>query len=417
MKILFFVGELCKRLNASNKIIMQIAGQLSVGDTYGCVFGINDEEDIDQTIGQNISLIAKKRRKNPFAHLEEFVSLNGGDRKSAAKQFIKKHPITAIKIAYGYRNLDYISRCIASEDINIIKEFLLNNSFDVIISIQSPLDILSLFDETKTIKIIYQLDPLGLHELNGEKEKQLIDVELKYFEKADHIFTTSALYNQYKCRQDYSKYIDKLSVAEFPNVREIENCEQQAILFDEDYINIVYCGIMEDYYRSPERFLLFFEKVLNQDNRIRIYFVGDIISDKLNEFERMHPDNIKVLKPVELETAIAIQQDADVLLSIGNMLKNQLPSKLFDYFSMGKALIATLKFDDSPEKLYIDKYPLGYSLNEFSENSVDEFIKFVHQAKGEKVEFDIVKKLFYNCTPEYVAEQFRGVLSDATKRS
>ncbi len=417
LKNLFFVGELNQRLNASNKIILQLAEQLSVGDNYGYFFGVNDVEDIDRTHGAKIKIISKKRRSNPFARLEQFVNdgtTDGAtDRKTAISRFTFKHPITAAKVAYGYKNPEYITKSKDNETAELLKEFINSNKIDAIITVQSAINVLALINDDSVAKIIYQLDPVGLHEHNTTDAKQLIDIELKSFAAADHIFTTRALYNQYKDNEQYMVYLDKMSIAEFANVRKITAGNQGIINLNEEYINIVYCGIMEDYYRSPLKFLLFMEKVFEKNNRIRIYFIGDIFSETLENFAKRNPENIIIQRPVDLETAIAIQSRADILLSIGNMIKNQLPSKLFDYFSMGKAVLTTLKYENSLEKRYMDKYPMGYMFYEYSDdNSVDEFISFADKSKSITVDFETVKELFYDCTPEYVANQFREKLSE-----
>ncbi len=410
MKILFFAGELSGRLNAANKIVMQLAQQLSLDGSSCFVFGINNDENINKN-DNNFNVVAVKRSCNPFASLEEYVNKTNSNRKEAVRKYMLSHPVNALKIAYGYKNAKFMQKSITAEDSQILQHYIKDNDFDLLITLQEPPWVVKLANRLNLPVVIYQLDPFGLHELYTDNLFKKIDTELYNFNIAKHIFTTPALYRQYKSHKDYRRFINKVTAVEFPNIRNISIINQNAINFDNSFINIVYCGIMEDSYRSPKSFLELFSKILLLNNKLRVYFIGDVTSRYLVEYAEKYPDNIIVKRPVDLTTATAIQNDADILLNIGNVITNQVPSKIFDYFSLGKPVFSTCKLQDCPSKEYLNKYPLSYIYNEYNSScSVEAAADFLQKSKGKRLDYNNIAKIYNDCTLEYVGNVFKDKL-------
>ncbi len=412
MKILFFAGEFSGRLNAANKIVVQLARQLALGNINCYVLGINDDIDIDDTPCDNLRIIAYKRKKNPFALLEEHVEKIDAVRNKAVLQFMLIHPFKALKVAYGYKSSEYRQQVIAKEDMIILHNFFKKNSFDIFITLQEPHWAAKLATQYNLPVVLYQLDPYGLHELYTDDKEQKIITEQHNFEIAKHVFTTPVLLNQYKDHVGYSRFTGKLTAVEFPNVREINCSKQDEIKFNNEYINIVYCGIMEDSYRSPRSFLEYFSAMLLLNDKIRVYFIGEIKSESIVEFSGRYPNNIVIKEPVNLETATAIQNEADVLLNIGNLITNQVPSKIFDYFSLGKPIFSTCKVPNCPSKEYLDRYPLGFILDEYCNgSSAEDAVNFLFNSKGKRLSYQEIKEVYSECTLEHVAQVFKDRLN------
>ena len=97
-------------------------------------------------------------------------------------------------------------------------------------------------------------------------------------------------------------------------------------------------------------------------------------------------------------------EKADILLNISNTLDNQVPSKIFDYFSMGKPVLNLQKIENCPAEEYFAKYPLCYNLKEFEPADTDSLVEFLKKAKGQQIDFAEVEKIYAEATVDYVAD-------------
>ena len=93
-----------------------------------------------------------------------------------------------------------------------------------------------------------------------------------------------------------------------------------------------------------------------------------------------------------------------MLFNISNKIDNQVPSKIFDYFAMGKPILNLQRIENCPAAEYFAKYPLVHNLQEWKSAEVAELKNFLENAKGRNVDFATVKELYRTATVEYVAE-------------
>ena len=107
---------------------------------------------------------------------------------------------------------------------------------------------------------------------------------------------------------------------------------------------------------------------------------------------------------VDVDTAFATMEKADVLLNISNAVDNLVPSKIFDYFSMGKPVLNLQKIENCPAEEYFAKYPLCYNLKEFEPADAEALWEFLKKAKGQKIAFADVEKIYAEATVDYVAD-------------
>ena len=113
-----------------------------------------------------------------------------------------------------------------------------------------------------------------------------------------------------------------------------------------------------------------------------------------------------LLPPVE---AAALEDRADVLVSLGNAYDNQMPSKLFGYFATGKPVLHLAVSDTDPTLPYLARYPLALVLpakNGATPGTVAKLDRWLHDVQGRQLPFAEVKNLYPEFTPEKVAEEF-----------
>lgn len=100
--------------------------------------------------------------------------------------------------------------------------------------------------------------------------------------------------------------------------------------------------------------------------------------------------------------------NADILINIANRNTIQVPSKIFEYMSLGKPLITFFSDIDDHSLTYLKKYPLSLLIYEDwhkIEENVMLIEAFVRASAGKHVPFETVKSLFPRNTPEYTAKK------------
>ena len=131
----------------------------------------------------------------------------------------------------------------------------------------------------------------------------------------------------------------------------------------------------------------------------------------MQAFCAKYPDNIIHHEAVSFDRAFATMEKADVLLNLSNTLDNMVPSKIFDYFSIGKPVVNVQKIKNCPSREYFDRYPLSFTFEDFAPNNYD-LKNFLHNAKNKTVNFETVSTLFKDATIEFAAATVEKVLTD-----
>ena len=110
--------------------------------------------------------------------------------------------------------------------------------------------------------------------------------------------------------------------------------------------------------------------------------------------------------PVPSEQAAAALAGADVLLSLGNGVDNQVPSKLFEYLAAGKPILHLAKLQTDPCLPYLEKWPLACIVQE-SEGVTPQVLArvcaFLHEKGRLRLPFAEAARLYPENTPEYAA--------------
>lgn len=89
-------------------------------------------------------------------------------------------------------------------------------------------------------------------------------------------------------------------------------------------------------------------------------------------------------------------KNANILLSLGNNIANQTPSKIYDLISLGKPIIHLFNIDNDSSLKYLKRYPLCLCVDE-RKSSVEitqSIICFIRQNKNRNISFeDAVKNM------------------------
>ena len=103
------------------------------------------------------------------------------------------------------------------------------------------------------------------------------------------------------------------------------------------------------------------------------------------------------------------KSESDLLLSISNKLTGKdrsLPSKVFEYIATGKPIIHIHGGENDSAIEYLEKYELSCIINP-SNNIIENantLVDFIEKNKRKRLDFDLIKNLFNDNTPEYTAD-------------
>lgn len=253
-------------------------------------------------------------------------------------------------------------------------------------------------------KIVMMFDPYDDHYIWGNKRTKR--QQAAFFNSADKVFVSPILKERYKNN-------DKVTAFDFPAVKPIE-AKRDESLFDPSRLNLAFVGSLYADIRSPK----FLYELLSKlgDPKIHLTIVGGVYGEFPDGFERdfaeLLDNHVTIVGKVSKERADEYMANADILVNIGNLVENQLPSKVFDYISTGKPVLNLTQLKSCPSVPYFERY--GNSLTVCQSDGITgEVIKRVNKFIRERkvLPFESVKEKFIEATPEFVA----GQLNDCFK--
>lgn len=295
---------------------------------------------------------------------------------------------------------------------------LLPLDFDVIVPVCGHYElaaaVLRLKKKTLPPVVFYQVDPCASNaKYQNELAARAAHLEREIFCLSDAVVTTPLLLPEIAVH--YPENIRKKTVAlEFPNV----SCAELAAPAGAkpgDEIACVFAGGLYPVARDPRYTLELFSRISNE--RIRLHFIGAdrecmlqfTAGEDLGERVRLHGR-------LPLEEAQKKIREADVLVNIGNRMKNQVPSKLFEYISALKPILNVCTNPDCPTLPYLARYPLALSVvegEESAEKQARQIEAFILENAGKSADRCRVLKEFSDCTAAHCAETFSEVLRTA----
>ena len=300
-----------------------------------------------------------------------------------------------------------ISRALAS---------LSNEAFDVLIPVAGYYDsvqaAMRFMQHHPARLIIYQVDPCSSNQaFDAHTSKKRRTFERRMYAQADAVITTPILLRE--LRNTVSDDLLKKAVAmEFPNVSpKHDKGSNEQRQCTGDYV-CVFAGSIYSQARNPAyTFKLFF---MLREKHIRLRMIG--VEKKAAAVYVKNgalSDNVEFYGTVPLEQAQKHMEEADVLINIGNIMTNQVPSKIFEYISSGKPIVNICTSHDCPTQPYLEKYP--YVLNLFEcdtdfDAQVQKLEAFIKENAGKRVSADYIMQTYEKCTAQYCAKQMIDVI-------
>lgn len=165
-------------------------------------------------------------------------------------------------------------------------------------------------------------------------------------------------------------------------------------------INIVYAGTLSEEYRDPR---IFFEVLdeLKIEKKIKLEIYGK--NNFINSYISLKNKKDFIINKGEINHNEILEKykKANFLLSIGNKGTKQVPSKIFEYMSLGKPIIH-FYFEENDSSLeYLRKYPYTIFLkaNEEIEKLKEELENKLTSFDTKLVKYEEIKKKLIENTP------------------
>ena len=252
-------------------------------------------------------------------------------------------------------------------------------------------------------KFLWQLDPYASNRDytapgGFAREGQLLDA-------LDGTFVTPQALPDYADGAPLAPWREKVHVLGFPTLlpRVIEPVEH-------DDIQCVFCGSLHPGMREPGFALALFRAL--HDDAVTLTMAG-------GGWERFEADADETARALGAkfvrsgllppDEAAALENRADVLVSLGNTYDNQMPSKLFGYFATGKPVLHLAVSENDPTLPYLARYPLAlvlYRKDGVTPGTVAKLHSWLHNVQGHALPFAQTARLYPEFTPEKVAEEF-----------
>lgn len=177
------------------------------------------------------------------------------------------------------------------------------------------------------------------------------------------------------------------------------------------YINIVFSGLLSEYYRDARPII----RLLNQCENaklINILFFSRGEKEAVEAEAKKFKGSIVYHDYIPLSELHTLYHHADYLLNVSHINPNMVPSKIFEYMSYGKPIISTYPTDGDAAQKYVSRYPDSLCIDVRGEekNNVAALNAFLSRDHN-LVPFDTVKEIFKDNTPERFLEVIDKVIN------
>ncbi|WP_291245175.1 glycosyltransferase [Fournierella sp.] len=253
-------------------------------------------------------------------------------------------------------------------------------------------------------KASWQMDPYAAnHSYSApgtfEREKELLAA-------LDAVFIAPAMTQYYAPGAPLESYAAKARVLDFPSL--VSPPPAPHVQREGGRLRCVFVGSLYPTLRTPHYALELF-CALN-DPKLELVFVGggweNYPADLLEPYRKILGDRLIVTGPLPAVRAAEEVAKADVLLSLGNGVDNQVPSKIFEYFAAGRPVLHLAKLKNDPCRPYFNRWPLALTLLE-SEGAGPEVLArlsaFLAEKGRSRLPFEEAARLFESNTPQAAA--------------
>lgn len=265
--------------------------------------------------------------------------------------------------------------------------------------------------------IIYMQDPFAenYYYLSKYAKEELQAFQSKIFEMADKIIITPQSLED-GLGADQSSLSGKFKVLNLPKVMKLFIADAaDDITFHHHYINCVYVGKFNRNTRNPRRLFQLFEGLAKK--RIILHIIGEERSSWEDCLSGQY-ENILFHGTKSKEACMNAELRANLLVNLGNSMRNQMPSKLLEYISTGKPIINLYQIPECPSLMLMDRYPISLSIYEkqIGQNRIYSILQyFCYRNHNVHISYFYIRERFYYYTVDYVSSEFLNLFDELSE--
>lgn len=297
-----------------------------------------------------------------------------------------------------------------------VKMLLRDGFYDTVIGVTNPMEsadvLVKVKQEFPQIKcIFYEVDPVSNRYKTPknmlEKCWRVVATnwELYIYKRVDLIVHMET-HRQHFSKNRYNQFSNKSRYLDIPCLY-ISNYYQSSIHSFSIPIKLMYSGAFYKGLREPyDLFRLLKALSINLDLEITVFARKG--GSLFRESDYFGLPNIKFENPIPQEILDMQISQYDILLSVGNMHSDFLPSKIFSYMGTGKPIIHIYSDKEDVALTYLSRYKRALLI--FSEDKIDlqveKVLLFINKIQNHEIlDFDTILKEFCTNTPEYSAKK------------
>lgn len=405
MKILFILPDRFPHSGACSSLLLKMLteGALAekLGDVHILVPKYNKEDPSIETIENVIVHRALFPSFFPAVELRKMKNQPAMLLRGLVAKLLDR------KLPPRLRKCGFLQGCFTKDIQRSIQRLHAKENFQVLIPIAGAYEMVAaamvVAKKEKIGLLVYQVDPCSTnasYDKKSQRSRELFEDEL--YLNADAVITTPIILAE---RQATGKPdLKKTTAMEFPNVsvKPIFPSTRK----DANKKICVFAGRLYRGIRDPKYTVSLFAHLADQNIQLHMYGVTteELLSydiDK-NAVAKIFCHGLSPLNVVHEKIS-----QADVVVNIGNVMTNQVPSKIFEYISSCKPIINIAANSNCPSIPYLRRYPRVLTLLEdegIAKESICSAKNFIIENAGLMVEQEVVLKSFRECTAVYCAE-------------
>ncbi|WP_404330369.1 glycosyltransferase [Mesobacillus maritimus] len=232
---------------------------------------------------------------------------------------------------------------------------------------------------------------------------------LKY---ADKIIMMESSRKHHEVFSKSESYFPRIKFLDIPLLTQKHEVEGTSEILEKDKINLVYVGSLPHHIRNPQYLLEIFKRLRIKDCVLTIIGTSTCNNMLENYQNESKKNKIVIINKIPHEEALKVLKNADVLINIGNNINSMVPSKIFEYMSIGKPIISTYPIEDEPSKKYLKDYPLSLLVKEdwnWIDKNVVKVENFIKDSRNHRVATEDLMVKMYRNTPQSFVEEIKKV--------
>ncbi len=219
--------------------------------------------------------------------------------------------------------------------------------------------------------------------------------------KSTNLILNMKCHEVYYNKKRYDLYRDKMKIVDFPHIikyklnsKETENKNRKKTL--------IYAGSIRGQY--IQQVLEILSDILKNHEYEFLIYGGNSVKDIGLSQDNLRKLNVRLMGRISHGEMLKIEDDADCLISMGNVGSSSsfVPSKIFEYISLGLKIIHFYENEDDSCLDYFERYPncCIVSVKNNIETSKKRIYSFLTN-HTERIGFENISRKFAMNTPQY----------------